>query len=79
MGFIKVVGDSNTEAKDLGTHVLLSIQRHKTLEDKIERLESKLETIADESRQYKKIMITALVTVITGTIASIITAYLRNL
>ena len=79
MGFIKVVGDSDIETKDLGTHVLLSIQRHKTLEDKIERLELKLETIADESRQYKKIMITALVTVITGTIASVITAYLRNL
>ena len=79
MGFIKVVSDSDLETKDLGTHVLLSIQRHKTIEDKIERLELKLETIADESRQYKKIMITALVTVITGTIASVITAYLRNL
>lgn len=79
MGFIKVVSDSDLETKDLGTHVLLSIQRHKTLEDKIERLELKLETIAEESRQYKKIMITALVTVITGTIASVITAYLRNL
>ena len=79
MGFIKVVSDTDLEAKELGTHVLLSIQRHKILEDKIERLELKLETIADESRQYKKIMITALVTVITGTIASVITAYLRNL
>jgi hypothetical protein len=79
MGFIKVIGDSDLESKDIGTHVLLSIQRHKTLEDKIERLELKLETIAEESRQYKKIMITALVTVITGTIASVITAYLRNL
>jgi hypothetical protein len=79
MGFIKVSNNYDQETEDLGTHVLLSIQRYKSLEEKIQRLELKLETIADESRQYKKIMITALVTVITGTIASVITAYLRNL
>jgi len=79
MGFIKVSNNHDLEAKDLGTHVLLSTQRYKSLEEKIERLELKLETLADESRQYKKIMITALVTVVTGTIASVITAYLRYL
>jgi uncharacterized protein (UPF0335 family) len=79
MGFIKVTNNLDLEANDLGTHVLLSAQRYKALVDRIEQLETRIETIADESRQYKRIMITAMVTVVTGTIASVITAYLKYL
>jgi hypothetical protein len=75
---IPTVSDGGgVESTDLKTHVLLCGQRYGMLSDRLDRIEKSIDDIIQTSKENKKIIIGAFVTVVTGTATSLITIFLK--
>jgi hypothetical protein len=77
MALMRIPTSTDLESVDLETHVLLAAQRYKILEDRIEKLEQKTDGIIERATHNKRVMIGALITVVTGAITSFITLLFR--
>ena len=77
MAMLKVHSNTDPESSDLELHVLLAAQRYQMLEDRIARLDEKTNGIIDRARHNNRVMIGALITVVTGAITSFITLLFR--
>ena len=80
MGVISIKDSSNKniECTDLEAHVLMAQQRYKILEDRIARAEAEIDKINEQSKTNKRIIIGAVVSVITGACLSLISFLLRR-
>jgi len=65
------------ESSDLGTHVLLCAQKYQVLMDRVDRIEKRIDDIIQQSKDNKRIIIGAFITVVTGTITSLITILIK--
>lgn len=77
MSLLRIPTNTDPESVDLETHVLLAAQRYKILEDRIQKLEQKTDRIIERATHTRRVMIGALVTVVTGAITSFITLLFR--
>lgn len=65
------------ESTDLKTHVLLCGQRYGVLSDRLDRIEKRIDDIIQTSKENKKIIIGAFITMVTGTATSLITVLIK--
>jgi hypothetical protein len=65
------------ESSDLGTHVLLCSQKYQVLMDRVDRIEKRIDDIIQQNKDNKRIIIGAFITVVTGTITSLITILIK--
>jgi hypothetical protein len=77
MALLRIPTNTDLESVDLETHVLLAAQRYTILEDKIAKLEQKTDGIIEKANYNKRVMIGALITVVTGAITSFIALLFR--
>jgi hypothetical protein len=68
---------SNRESADLETHVLLCAQRFDSLSSRIGRIELRIDDIVKQSKENRKMVIGAFVTLGTGIITSLITVVIK--
>lgn len=79
MGVISINDTSkNIECTDLEAHVLMAQHRYKVLEDRIARAELEIAAIEEQSAANRKIIIGAVVSVITGTCLSLISLLIKG-
>jgi len=71
-------GSKNIECTDLEAHVMMAQHRYKVLEDRIARAESEIDKINEQSKTNKRIIIGAIVSVVTGACLSLISFLLRG-
>lgn len=79
MGVISIKdGGKNIECTDLEAHVLMAQQRYKTLEDRIARSEIEIAAIKEQGVANRRIIIGAVVSVVTGACLSLVSFLLRG-
>lgn len=66
MGAIIVNDSRRIEYKDLEAHVNISHERYRLLEERIQRVDGKLEKIQEEQRASRKIVIGAMLSIVTS-------------
>lgn len=69
--------DKDIELTSLEAHVRLEAQRFKALEERISRIEKKVDEIIEQAKASKRIIIGAVVTIITSTVTSAITILIK--
>lgn len=79
MGFVNLSTNDNKdmESTNLEAHVLLEAQRLKILEDRITRLEAKVNDIIEQSKANKKVILGAIVSIIVSTTTAVITIFIK--
>lgn len=79
MGVISITDSSkNIECTDLEAHVLMAQHRYKVLEDRIIRAEAEIAVMKEHAAANRRIIIGAVISVITGACISLISFLLRG-
>lgn len=77
MALIPVPNNKNIESKELEVHVVMCEYRRKVIEDKIEYLEKQIEDTNTRAMMSKKLILGAILSVITGVITTIFSIFLN--
>lgn len=79
MGVISIKDGSNKniECTDLEAHVMMAQQRYKILEERIARAELEVDKINEQSKTNKRIIIGAIVSIVTGACLSLFSFLLK--
>ena len=69
--------NKDLEYKNLEAHVILCKQRHLALEDRIDRIEAKVDDIINQTRANRSLLIKTTVTIISVIITAIVSLLLK--
>jgi hypothetical protein len=78
MGLINVQPDKNIEFRDLEVHAIMCEQRRTVLEEKINAVAVRFSEYEQQQLANKRLMIGAIVSIITGIITTAISLLMRN-
>jgi hypothetical protein len=78
MAVISIPNNKSLEATDLETHVILCEHRRAVLESKIHRVEQELEEIKNQIKASKRLVIGAIISIITGVMTTVFSILIHN-
>jgi hypothetical protein len=77
MAVITIPSNKHPEYSDLETHVLLCEHRRLALEEKIKNLEKEVEQIKAQNKTTKKLILGAVISIITGIMTTVFSVALN--
>jgi hypothetical protein len=77
MAVISIPNNKSLEVTDLETHVILCEHRRMALESKILRVEHEIEEIKNQAQASKKLVIGAIISIITGVMTAVFSILLN--
>lgn len=77
MAMIKFNDKTNPEYTDLTTHVLLSEQRRKSIEERADRLERKIQELEYERKGNRRLIYGAVLSIVTGIVTTVFSILLN--
>jgi hemerythrin-like domain-containing protein len=78
MAVISIPNNKSLEVTDLETHVMLCEHRRMAVESKIHRVEQELEEIKNQAQASKRLVIGAIISIITGVMTTVFSILLHN-
>lgn len=79
MAVINVPNNKNIELLDLEVHVIMCEQRRMLLEEKIISLSNRVEELESQSSANKKLMLGAVMSIVTGIVSTVVSLLTRSL
>ena len=78
MAVISIPNNKSLEVSDLEAHVMLCEQRRMAIESKILRVEQEIEEIKNQAQASRKLVIGAIISIITGVMTTVFSILLHN-